>query len=557
MTNTEVSFLDGGPPAPLDVHHLGETLVRAARTATSADICFLDDEGSETTLTYAQLLDHAARVLGGMRAAGVAPGETVILQVAEPAALLAAFWACVLGGFLPMPVNAGATADQRATAPELLRRVWQGYGRPKVVTGPGQEIAAAVAADPRWQRARVGDTDRLGAAGPETVWHRAAPDDPAVLLLTSGSTGVPKAVTLTHRNVLSRTAATVRANRLGAATRSFNWMPLDHVGGLVMFHVRDVHLGCYQVHAGIEWVLGDPLRWLEAVDRHRADTTWAPNFAFGLINDQADRLAGSPWDLSCLRYIMNGGEAVRSGVVRRFLELLAPLGLPRDAMWPGWGMSETSAGVADCEFWEVDAGDDRYVPVGRPQPGTALRVVDEHDRVVPAGTTGRLQVSGACVTSGYYRNPGQNRLAFTEGWFRTGDLAYVRDGVLTVTGRADDVIELGGTACHGHEIEARVEELDAVVPSYTVACLVPGPESGSEELAVFFHPRAGTDPADAARQVRDQVARTLGVTVAHAVPVAREDVPKTGIGKLRRAQLRERFARAGSPGPAGEPVPVS
>ncbi|MFI1246459.1 AMP-binding protein [Streptomyces anulatus] len=552
MTHTEGSLLHGGPPVPPEVRDLGETLVRAARTATSPGICFLGDDGAETTLSYPRLLDGASRILGGLRAAGVVPGETVLLQIAEPPALLAAFWACVLGGFVPMPVNAGATADQRATAPELLQRVWQGYGKPKVVIGPGQEIAAAVAADPRWARALLGDTDRLGSGEPESVWHRAAPDDPAVLLLTSGSTGVPKAVTLTHRNVLSRTVATVRVNRLGAATRSFNWMPLDHVGGLVMFHVRDVHLGCYQVHAGIEWVLGDPLRWLEAVDRHRADTTWAPNFAFGLVNDLSDRLAGRPWDLSCLRYIMNGGEAVRSGVVRRFLELLAPFGLPRDAMWPGWGMSETSAGVADCEFWAVHAGDDRYVPVGRPQPGTSLRVVDEHDRVVPVGTVGHLQVSGASVTAGYYRNPGQNRRSFTDGWFRTGDLASVRDGVLTVTGRADDVIRLGDVTCHGHEIEARVEELDVVVPSYTVACQVTGPESGSEELAVFFHPRPGTEPAVAARMVRDRLARTLGVTVAHAVPVGREDVPKTGVGKLRRARLRERFESAGPVGPTGE-----
>ncbi|WP_097874429.1 AMP-binding protein [Streptomyces sp. ms184] len=556
MTTTDVSFLDGGPAVPTEVRDLGETLVRAAETTTSPGICFVGDDGSETVLTYPQLLDGAARLLGGLRAAGVVPGETVVLQIAEPPALLTAFWACVLGGFVPMPVNAGATADQRATAPELLQRVWQGYGRPKVLTGPGQEIAPAVAADPQWPQALLGDTDRLGSGAPESAWHRAAPDDPAVLLLTSGSTGVPKAVTLTHRNVLSRTSATVRLNRLGAKTRSFNWMPLDHVGGLVMFHVRDVYLGCYQVHAGIEWVLGDPLRWLEGIDRHRADTTWAPNFAFGLINDLADRLAGRSWDLSCLRYIMNGGEAVRSGVVRRFLELLAPLGLPRDAMWPGWGMSETSAGVADCEFWAVNAGDDRYVPVGRPQPGTSLRVVDERNRIVPVGTTGLLQVSGASVTSGYYRNPGQNRQSFTDGWFRTGDLAYVRDGILTVTGRADDVIQLGGVTYHGHEIEARVEELDVVVPSYTVACPVTGPESGTEELAVFFHPRAGTEPAVAARTVRDQLARTLGVAVAHTVPVGREDVPKTGIGKLRRAQLREQFESAGAAGFSAEPAPV-
>ncbi|MBX6384596.1 MAG: AMP-binding protein [Microbispora sp.] len=545
VTTAGVSFLDGGPAVEPEVAHIGEALVRAARAEGAEGVCFIRMDGSEYALTYRRLLDDAARMLAGIRAAGVRPGETIILQIADDPELLTAFWACILGGFVPMPVNAGATAAQREAAPELLRLVWNGYGKPHVITGAGQRLAPEVAADPDWEAAWLGDTRRLLTNAPDHAWHPAQPGDPAMYLLTSGSTGVPKAVVLTHRNVLARTAGTVRVNGLGRHTRTFNWMPLDHVGGLVMFHVRDVYLGCHQVHARFEWVLEDPLRWMAAIDRHRADTTWAPNFAFGLINDQADRLREQSWDLGCLRYIMNGGEAIRNGVVRRFLRLLAPFGLPHDAMWPGWGMSETSAGVVDCEFSTIEADDERYVPVGRPQPGTMVRVVDEHNQLVPPGVVGRLQATGATVTSGYYRNPEQNRQSFTpDGWFKTGDLAYVQDGILTVTGRADDVIQLGGVTYHGHEIEARVEEFDFVVPSYTVACLVTGEDGETEELAVFFHPRAGTPVAEAERLIRDRVADAFGAEVAYVVPVAKEEIPKTGIGKLRRAQLRERFEAA-------------
>lgn len=545
MTNAGISLLDGGPVVTPDVPHLGEALVHAARAGSAEGICFIRPDGSESRMTYRELLDAASRMLAGIRAAGVAPGETVVLQVADDPELLVAFWACVLGGFVPMPVNAGATADQREAAPGLLERVWNGYGKPWVITGAEQPLSREVLADPAWRTAWLGDTRRLLAHSPDHRRHRAEPGDPAMYLLTSGSTGVPKAVVLTHGNVLSRTAATARVNRLGGRNRTFNWMPLDHVGGLVMFHVRDVYLGCHQVHARIEWVLEDPLRWIAAMDRHRADTTWAPNFAFGLINDQADRLKEQSWDLSRLRYIMNGGEAIRNGVVRRFLELLAPFGLPADAMYPGWGMSETSAGVVDCRFSAGDGGDERYVPVGRPQPGTSVRVVDEHNALVPPGAIGNLQVSGAPVTGGYYRNPEQNRQSFTaDGWFKSGDLAYIQDGILTVTGRADDVIQLGGVTYHGHEIEARVEELPFVEPSYTVACLVTGEDGETEELAVFFHPRDGMPASEAERLIRGRVADAFGVGVTYVVPVNREDVPKTGIGKLRRAHLRERFEAA-------------
>ncbi|GAB3898861.1 hypothetical protein GCM10027612_57800 [Microbispora bryophytorum subsp. camponoti] len=149
------------------------------------------------------------------------------------------------------------------------------------------------------------------------------------------------------------------------------------------------------------------------------------------------------------------------------------------------------------------------------------------------------------MTAGYYRNPEQNRQSFTaDGWFKSGDLAYIQDGILTVTGRADDVILLDGITYHGHEIEARVEELPFVEPSYTVACLVAGQDGETEELAVFFHPRDGMPAAEAERLIRGRVTDAFGVGVAHVVPVGREDIPKTGIGKLRRAHLRERFEAA-------------
>ncbi|MEV8515128.1 ATP-binding cassette domain-containing protein [Dactylosporangium sp. NPDC051484] len=323
---------------------------------------------------------------------------------------------------------------------------------------------------------------------------------------------------------------------LSAATRTFNWMPLDHVGGLVMFHVRDVYLGCHQVHARIEWVLEDPLRWLAAISEHRCDTTWAPKSAFGLVVDRAVDIAGRDWDLSRLRYIMNGGEPIRVRTANRFLALLRPYGLPETAMHPGWGMSETSAGVVDCVF---PAGLDeatRFIPVGTPHPGVSLRVVDAEDTVVPEGVVGRLQAAGLPITPGYHANPAQNARSFTaDGWFRTGDLASITGGVLTVTGRVDDVIEVGGVRCHAHEVEAAVEQLPFVTPTYTIAATAP--IDGTEALVIYYHPRSGGGTGEEAWRIVAHVQAALRVAVGRVVPIAKDEVPKTGIGKLRRAAL--------------------
>ncbi|TLQ42471.1 AMP-binding protein [Streptomyces marianii] len=552
-----LALLDGGRAPEPDCANLGEALRRAAVAGAPEGLRFVGADGGETHRTYAELLDEAARLLAGIRAAGVRPAELVLLQIADPPDLVAAFWACVLGGFVPVLVGAG---DPEA-APRLLDSVWTRYGRPPAITGRGARIGAATRSDPRWAGAWLGTPDRLRGARADRAWYPARPDGLALVLLTSGSTGAPKAVTLTHRNILSRSTATARAHALTSATRSLNWMPLDHAGGLLLFHVRDVLVGAHQVHASRAWVLEDPLRWLDMADRHRVCTTWAPDSAFGLVNDQAHRLGGRSWDLSRLRYVLNGGEAVRGAVVRRFLELLAPFGLPADAVFPGWGMSETAAGVVEGRFPGPAAEDERYVPAGRPQAGTAVRCVDAAGRTVPLGTPGHLQVTGASVTPGYYDDAAQNRRSFTaDGWFRTGDLAYVEDGVLTVTGRADDVV--GGTGSepsrHGHEIEAVAEELDFVTPSYTVASTVT--VAGRDGLAVFFHPRngggSGFDTSLAAAAIRDRVADRLGLRVDHVVPLSKDDVPKTGAGKLRRSRLRRWFesrsAGIAEPGTADE-----
>lgn len=521
-----ISVLDGGPLPESTASSLADCLIRAAGAGHGTGVHYVTDDGGAVPQTYAELLDQAARVLGGIRAASLPTGTKVLLQSGDQADLLAGFWACVLGGYVPVPVSAHPPAGSERTAAQLLEEAWAAMPDARVLTG-GDGWRG-----PGW----LGDIGQLRVGRPDRDWRAGSGPEPAVLLLTSGSTGQQKAVMLSHRNILSRSAATVAVRGLTPADRSFNWMPLDHVGGLVMIHIRDVFVGCDQLHAPTRWVLADPLRWLEVADRHRVTTTWAPNFAYGLVNDQADRIAGRDWDLSPLRYLMNGGEAVKPRVIRRFVNMLGRHGLPRDAMHPGWGMSETSSGVVDCQF-DPDSPDDRFVSVGRPHPGVLVRLVDDEDRPVPAGETGHVQVCGDPVTAGYHDNPTQNRRSFTaDGWFRTGDLGFVENDGLTVTGRVDEVIALGDVDCHADEIEAAVEELHFVEPSYTACCLVDG------ELAVLYHLRGRVSEDVARQRILDLLGERFGVAAARVLAVARHRVPKTGIGKLKRARLRDLLA---------------
>ncbi|WP_231156148.1 non-ribosomal peptide synthetase [Streptomyces sp. CNZ748] len=537
---------EGPALAEPSVPSWAEALRRAA-ARDRGDIVHVHADGSEHRRTYASLVPEASRVLAGLRRAGLRPGDQVILQCDVTEDFLAVLWGCVLGGFVAVPLTVPASYDTPSAALTKLEGIWRMLGRPWIVCSAGREAGLrAVAARQDWPGPRITTADALREAPEDHDWHPAEPDDLLLMLMTSGSTGLPKAVRLTHRNVLTRSAATEQMNGLGADDVSLNWIPLDHVTGVVMFHLRDVYLGCRQIHAPTSWILQDPLRWMDLADRHRVTVTWAPNFAFGLLAEQAHRFTGRAWDLSPMRLVMNAGEVVVASAARAFLHTLEPFGLPQDVMHPGWGMSETCSVVTDAVLpAQPVPGEGTFVSCGRPYPGFAMRIVDEQGTVLTEGEAGRFQVRGTSVTGGYHDNPAANAEAFTDdGWFDTGDLAFLRDGELYITGRAKDLIIVNGVNHYSHEIEACVEELPYAERSFTAAVAVrTDPSSPTDELALFLHltPEATADPARALREIAGKVTREIGVSPSFLIPVARDAVPKTEIGKIQRTRLRKSF----------------
>jgi non-ribosomal peptide synthetase component F/thioesterase domain-containing protein/NADP-dependent 3-hydroxy acid dehydrogenase YdfG/aryl carrier-like protein len=534
---------NGGPPLDPGAVNLAEVLRRVAADPACGDIVYVTPDG-EDHQSYAELRDEASRVLGGLRALGARPGDKVILQLADNRDFVTGLWGCILGGFVAVPLAVSPTYSEDTVATNKLAGAWSLLSGPLVLTdlalvGALNELGDRLG----WSDLRLAVIDDLRGAPQAADWHDSDGDDLVLLLLTSGSTGRPKAVELRHRNVLTRTVAAQHVYELTTRDVSFNWMPLDHVGGVVMSHIRDVFVGCRQIQAPTQWVLADPLRWTAKMAEHRVTTTWAPNFAFGLIAERADLLAGRDWDLSALRVIINGGEAIVPRVTRRFLQVLAPLGLPATAMRPAWGMSETSSGEVDDHFDQQTSGDDdQFVRVGAPFPGFSMRVVDVNGAVLTEGVPGRLQVRGAGVTSGYHLNPQQNAESFTaDGWFETGDLAVLRDGKLTITGRAKDAIIINGHNFHNHELEECVEELEQVERTYTAACAVRTANSSTDELAVFFCLKEGIAQPEAMALIRAKLLREAGVNPSYLIPVTQDRIPKTEIGKIQRTLLRQRF----------------
>ncbi|MEU6088789.1 SDR family NAD(P)-dependent oxidoreductase [Streptomyces sp. NPDC047085] len=575
--------LPDGAPATLQ-----EGLRRAAELAPDKGTVYIRQGREDVLQTYAELLDEAQHVLGGFRAAGLKPGDAALFVFDDNRGYLTAFWACVLGGFVPTPVAVATSYTTENETNRKLHGAWKLLGRPVLVTDAGT-VDALAGVHALWGEpdVRILTVEELAEHPADEDWFEAGWDSPVLNLLTSGSTGVPKCVQHTNSSVVSRSFAVAEHCGLTEDDVSLIWMPFDHVT-VAFYNVRDVFLRCLHVNAKIDHFLADPLLWFDWADRYRATNTWAPNFAMAMVNERAADIRERSWDLSCLREITNGGEPVIASTSHRFLELLAPHGLPADAMVPAWGMSETCSGVTYTRQSREDLtagtvsidpaslGETiRYVDpddleavvlsrVGRPIPGVRIRIVDDGGAVLPEGRMGELRITGPTITAGYFGNEEANREAFDEqGWFRTGDLAFVRDGEAVIAGRQKDQIIVRGINYMAHELESVVERVDGVRVTFSAAAGVREPGASTDQLVVFFVPVSWDADALATtkEQARAILVRESGIAPDLLIPVTEGEFHKTASGKIQRAALvadfkAGRFAdRVGGPAAAEEEGP--
>lgn len=497
--------------------------------------------GQELRISYAQLLRAAQNLARHLQAGGQVAGGRAILQIAQPRQQLLWFWACQLLGLCVTPL--GVSGDREADL-KLLARTCERLQAGLLVTQypqPEFDLAAQV---------QVLHPDQEGQAAQEPsaltalMGHSAQGDDCALILLTSGSTSEPKLVPQTHAHLLAQGYASGHLLGLGVDAQgvpdvSMNWMPLDHVGGLVMWHLRDVQLGVSQIHVSREDILARPLLWFELVQRYRVSLSWAPNFAYALLAAALKHAARDVrWDLSSLRYLVNGGEAVVPEVVQQFLHLAQRFGLNPQAMKPAWGMSETCSLVA-VDMAGVNSLADGTISVGQPLAGCAFRIVNAQGEILRQGQQGLLEVRAASVTDGYL-DLARAQYFSADGWFRTGDLALISAHGLGIAGRDKDVIVINGQNVSALALERQLMDMDGIDPTQVVALAYRAPGSASEIPALFFVAEEVAREAVLAAQIRQHLRACMQLEVI-ALPVRAQQIPRTNIGKPQRQQLQKRL----------------
>ncbi|GAB4514620.1 MAG: hypothetical protein Tsb0020_33160 [Haliangiales bacterium] len=564
---------------------LPAALARAATNPAEDALAYVDADETSGCLrwryeSYAQLLERAQRTAGALGALGVRRGERVIVQIDDIEAFMPALWGCLWAGVVPLVLKVPLAYDASQGLADKFRSTWQFLGAPLVLSARAHEPALIEAREqgvlPGLRHLTV---EQLAPHAQSVAAAAVAPEDVALIQVTSGSTGAPKCIQLSHRSLVAHARSSMQRNQVRDDDRFASWLPLDHVGSLLLFHLRVVYAALPQAHARPEVVLGDPLRWLDILHRFRATDTWAPSFAFKLVVEALARGDARDWDLSAMRRITNGAEQVSVDVAAEFLRRLAPHGLSATCMRPAFGMAEMCSAITHAPPLRAESGEgllivdraslggeltllDRHSPeglvfadLGPVNPGAELRIVDGEGELLRERHIGRVQFRGDVIMVGYLDNDEANRAAFVgDGWFNTGDLGFLSDGHLVLTGREKEVIRLRGNMFYCHEIEA-LAACDGVEPTFVAAVPV-WDERGEEACAVFFSPTAAASAddavADTAQRIRERIARALGVGLHAVVPVDSSSFPKTTSGKIQRRELRRRFEASARPtlGPA-------
>ncbi|MGQ0595551.1 MAG: AMP-binding protein [Gammaproteobacteria bacterium] len=529
------------------------------------------------TLTYGELWRGASAVAAGLAEHGLAPGEAVAIMLPSGFEFFFAFFGSLLAGGVPVPLYPPARLSQLEDHLKRQAGILRSSLAPILITVREATLAARLLKGHAPELREIVTVGELQAARPNALRPRVKAEDVAFLQYTSGSTGNPKGVVLTHANLLANLRAWGRAARFDSNDVSVSWLPLYHDLGLIGAWLGSLYNGGLLVLMSPLDFLARPERWLWAIHTHRGTAAAAPNFAFELCLRRIEDRDIEGLDLGSWRLAANGAEPVSPDTLRRFTERFAPYGFREEAMAPVFGLAECTVGLAvppmgrkpivdrieraPLIHWRravpARADDEHaleFVACGRVLPGHEMRIADHEDRELPERSVGHLQFRGPSATRGYFRNPEETARLIHGEWLDSGDLSYIADGDLYVTGRVKDTIIRGGRNILPHELEEAIGDLPGIRKG-CVAVFGVDSAAGTERLVVVAETRE-REPSvleELRRRINTLAVELLETPLDEIVLAAPQSVLKTSSGKIRRAGTRELYQRGKLGRTAGAP----
>lgn len=552
------------PPSP-------KTLVEALewhahRQGARAHILLVDHENAPEAITFEALRRDAAALAAGLTRRGILPGEAVAIMLPTGREFFVAFYGALYAHAVPVPLYPPARPTQLEGHLRRVAGILANCEARVLITFEGTRRLAQLLRSLTTKLEMVVTVGEVSHAESAVAVPTIEPSDTAFLQYTSGSTGQPKGVVLTHANLLANLNAMQRATGVTASDCFVSWLPLYHDMGLIGACFGALVFGFPLVLMSPFAFLSHPVRWLRAIQRHRATITAAPNFAYELCITKIDDKDLTDLDLSTLRFAFNGAEAVSSHTLERFAERFARCGLRRSALMPVYGLAEGALGLTfpppnrgplvdriDRNVFlrngvarTTDRPEPAALPVvscGRPISGHLVRIVDSGETPLPERTQGRIEFQGPSAMSGYLNNSTETARVLHGKWLDTGDLGYLAEGELYVTGRAKDIIIRGGHNIHPQELEEAIGQLPAVRKGGVVVFPAIDRRSATERVIALVETRAANPVgrSELIARINRLAIDLIGLPIDEVVLAPPRTVLKTSSGKIRRAACREAY----------------
>jgi 1-acyl-sn-glycerol-3-phosphate acyltransferase len=529
-------------------------------------INILGDDTDVQNLTYRQLWQGAQQLAAGLQQNGIQSGETVAIMLPTGRDYFFSFFGILLTGAVPVPIYPPVRRSQLEDHLHRHSGILNNCAATLLITMPEAKVVARLLKSQVLSLREVVTLDDLRSVSASYVRPPLSPDDIAFLQYTSGSTGNPKGVVLTHDNLLANIRAMGEAVAATPDDIFVSWLPLYHDMGLIGAWLGSMYFAMLLVVMSPLSFLSRPERWLWAIHQYRGTLSASPNFGFEfcLLRLEDEAIAGL--DLSSWRLAFNGAEPVSSDSIGGFIDRFQAFGFKAEAMMPVYGLAESSVGLAfpplnrkplidrinRDEFSQsgqaisaetADKNALHFVACGHALPGHQIRIVDTDGRDLPERHQGRLLFRGPSATSGYYHNPQATQSLFVGDWLDSGDLAYFAEGDVFITGRIKDVIIRAGRNVYPPEVEEAVGDIEGIRKGCVAAFATRDRHYSTERLVILAETRITDQKTQQA--LKDRISELssdlIGLPPDEVIIVPPHTVLKTSSGKIRRSACRELY----------------
>jgi fatty-acyl-CoA synthase len=551
-----------------------------AAESTRTGYRFIEEAATaEPFFTYSGVQRATARFAGAFQAMGLKKGDRLALILPDSQDFIFAFLGALRAGIVPVPIYPPAGLRKLGGYLDNTLHIIAKSGAKMVVTDADvKRLLGSIQARASGLRGIVA-VESLRRANETFEPSKVVLDDVAFLQFTSGSTSQPKGVIVTHRNIAVNVQAFMQRGLQiqDGADSGVSWLPLYHDMGLVGFVLGPLYHRTTVSFLPPLMFLKRPVRWLEAISRHRGSISFAPNFAYALCVKRIRDADAAQLDLSQWRVAGCGAEPIRAGNLRAFADKFAPVGFNARSLLPCYGMAESTLAISFGRVGEgirserIDSaklaeGHAELVPfhdapdeeVAEPKTVEVVscgRSFDDHEIAIfavddvtgveplPERTVGEIRMRGPSVTSGYYAEPELTRASFAGGWLRTGDLGYLGDGELFICGRSKEIIIVNGRNYYPQDMEWEASRVRGVRRGNVIAFGTRKPLGDRERVVIVFETNISDEHARDAvkKELRKAVRQATGLSVDDVVPLDAGVLPKTSSGKLQRAATRELY----------------